>query len=604
MKNHRLHTAILFALLVSFLAPDVFFTGRANLHARDRSPGRPYFEQAYEAEKKTPSEAIELYKRSIAAGLKPELVRAARWRLFYLYRKAGDYGEALSIAAHLGSDKKLKNVLGDLYKEIAAIYKVPEPAAREYAIGLKLLARNHDNEATIHFERALRGNNKNEALRRAITNRLIRRGDSTAALALLKKIGYKEGRAADESAELARADLLVKLKRDDEARRVLLNLSRTSESKSLDDAERSHLLYLLARVARRSTEREAAVHWFRLAAISARSANDSKLQSRMQGLASYELFRGGHKLQARALLYGVPETDDPDVNLLELVLRADVDREEPARRKLRSMAPNLKRGKRSFLVKEALRLAAISDDADTKSQSDSANNSKKKNPIRETRDSKVAKDSTRREAPVDSGTADRLEFWHRDFRKTFGERVKIPVPKNHRVLLVRNPDRLQFHGYSRSRDRLDPRLEAPLVLPENLNQLSDLLRGYRGDFVLLIAPNPPVAKTDQADQKTQTEQEPDKDKKKPAGSDEAPASEARVENQRSESRSRLPKKYRLARINENRTFSDQAWLLVNLHSDGAGNLLAELEEVVGPARMPGYARGVFKAIEVEFAARD
>ncbi|MEQ9364013.1 MAG: hypothetical protein RIF32_07215 [Leptospirales bacterium] len=574
-KTYWLKVAVVFAILHPIAGPLSVSSGV--LHARDRSPGRPYFEQAYAAEKETPADAIELYKRAIAAGLKPELVRAARWRLFYLYRKAGDYGEALSTAGHLGSDKKLKNVLGDLYKEIAVIYKVSDASAREFALGLKQLARNHDAESTAHFERALRGNVENEAFRLAITNHLMRRGQSGAALALLKKIGYDPGgdKGPADGAALARADLLVKLKRDDEARQVLMELARSPRASSLESADRSRLFYLLARVDRRAKDRAAAVRWFRLAAAQARSADEEDLQSRMQGLAAYELYRGGRKLQARSLLYGSPNTADANVNLLEVVLRADVDREAAALKKLRLMIPQLKSGRQSFLSREALRLAGestrVSETEPTKKQP--------RNGVRnEAKNNSPGTDASPK-PPPESGQdpAKQAEaFWQHDFRKTFGTTVKVEVPENHRLFLARNPDRLQFHGYSRSRDRLAPRLHGPLAIPGTLKDLGQLLEGLRGDFVLMIAP--PAEEGDDSSDSTNTE-----------GGGES----RRVES--------LPKRARLASLNESRSFSSQAWLMLNIHCDGTGSISIELEEDVARSRMPGYARGLVQNIEIIFA---
>lgn len=572
-----------------------------DLPARDRSPGRAYFEQAYEAEKETPADAIELYERAIAAGLGRELQKAARWRLFYLYRKSGEYGEALKVAAHLGSDKKLKNVLGDLYKEIAVIYKIPEESARHYALGLKQLARDREEESALYFERALRGNESNEALRSAITSRLMRRGQSGAALALLKKIGID--RAADQSAgkseggaaELARADLLVKLKRDTEARGVLLALARSSAAKSLDNAERSRLFYLLARISRRAKDPAATVRWFRLAAIEAREAGEDELQSRMQGLAAYELFRGGRKLQARSLLYGIPETEDESVKLLELVLRAEVEGDPSARLRLEEMAPRLRAGKQSYLVRQALRVAG-------KSSVQKNSKSREKQGESERRESRSkAGEEDRANKRKSEARTEPPAFWQREFRKAYGASLKIEVPKNHRLLLVRNTDSVQFHGYSRNSDRLRSRLQlgAPLEIPAQLDDASDLLRGLRGDFVLVIAPAPARHSDDEGE-------EPAEESSEDPGAEESPANKTTAPEGRGDAGgpARLPESIRLAQWNESRTFSDQAWLVVNLRSDGAGTLTVELEEFADRTRMPGYARGRVQAIEFDFKAAD
>ncbi|MCR9142657.1 MAG: hypothetical protein NXI24_10435 [bacterium] len=548
-----------------------------DLQARDRSPGRPYFEQAYEAEQETPADAIALYRRAISAGLKPELVRAARWRLFYLYRQAGEYGEALDVAAHLGSDRKLKNVLGDIYKEIAVIYKVPESSAREYALGLKQLARKRESASVAHFEKALRANRDNEALRAAITNQLMRRGHSGTALVLLKKLGYdihKGEKERNGGAELARADLLVKLKRDAEAEEVLFALARSAAGRKLKSAERSHLLYLLARTARRAKDREAVVRWFRLAAVEAAEADEEELQSRMQGLAAYELYRAGRQLQARALLYGIPETEDANVNLLSLVLRVEVDDDAAARKKLRAMKNELLAGRQSYLTRAALRVAEGRRDS-PRTKPEPAAEPKKTKP--KTRESK-SKDG-------EASRPDPEEFWQRSFRKTFGRRIKIEVPENYGAYLVRNPDRLQFHGASRIQDRLTPRLAAPLEIPDDLENAGELFQRLRGDFVLAFAPIRKAEDLEHKDSESNSKQSETKNKT-PAPVDLDPL-----------------KELRLAQVTESRTFGDQDWVILGIHSDGEGGLWVELEAEGDRSSMPGFARGRVAGIDIEFLGR-
>ena len=565
MNTDRITSRLLFAAVLLCAVPLATFSPA---EARDHSAGRPAFEEAYAAEKEHPETAIELYQKSIRMGLSPELKKAARWRLFYLYRKAGQYGEALETAGHLGSDNKLKNVLEDLYEEIAGTFKISDSAAREYAAGLKLIAQDRDDESAIHFERALAAHSQNENLRRDIISRLIGRGRSSAALALLQKVG-RNGNGGNGSAELARADLLVKLKRGPEAHTILFDLARVPEKK-LTAAERSHLLYLLGRVARRRDDPGAAVHYFRMAAM---QADDSDLRGRMQGLASYELYRENRKLQARALLQGMSDTDDADVNLLELVLRVEVDGETDAMNKLRAMVPELERSKRSFLVNEALRLAGSSN----VSKGNESHKESHKQPRAET-DQPPGKSEAPEAAPG-SEIIVQPEFWQREFQENFGETIRIPVPEDHKAVLYRNPDALQFQGYSRSRGRLRAVIESPLVLPENIGDLRDLLTNYRGNFVLLIVPQEDEA-TDEA-----IETNPENGESANPAGETTPLSQKPTPPAGSMLASAEAKK-------------DRPWYVLNVHSDGTGNLLVDLEENAGLSRLPGYVRATVKTIQL------
>lgn len=330
--------------------------------------GRAAFEQAYALEKEDPAAAIELYEEALRSGLSAELAKAARWRLFYLHKDQRNYGRALNLSASLGSDKKLKNVLNDLYEEIAAYWKISRYAAEQYAAGLRLLDAGKAPNAVQHFGKALKQNVRNEGFRRDITERLLKERRFTDALALFEGIDHP-------AARMARADLLVKLKRREEARVLLLALAdentgvaeKVSEDPKqepapqpqLSDADRAHILYLLGRIHRDGGDRISAVRYFRLAA----RYSDKDGAVRMNGLAAFSLYRDDHKDQALAILREMPGVEtDGNVRLLYLILRVEVERDGAAFQSLRNMQGDLieqqRTGGASYLSDRALKLLA------------------------------------------------------------------------------------------------------------------------------------------------------------------------------------------------------------------------------------------------------
>ena len=520
----------------------VLFATSTGLAARDRSPGRPVFEDAYAAEQERPDDAIELYRRALEMGLGRDLALAARWRLFYLYRKQQRYGEALDMAGKLGSDRKLKNVLDDLYTEIGGRFKIAPEAARDYAAGLKLLVRKEREAALLEFEKVLRKHPENEKLRRDITSRLIRGGGSGQALTLLEKIGAR----SDGSAQLAQADLMVKLKRDAEAETLLETLARSPDAK-LEAAERSHVCYLKGRLSRRTRSHSDAVAWFRLAAVEAMQADESELQARMQGLAAYGLYRGGQNVQALALMRGLPASDDADVELLRLVLRADVAGDEDALRRLRAQKNELQKRRQTTLVREALRILRGESSA----------------PVREKQTTKETGHQPEKQNESDEKRRD--AFWQQALRSALGPALTIVVPADYRVVLYRNQAPMQFHGYSRTRGEYVPQLDKALVLPTNVQDLGDLLRSLKGDFVVALV-----------DSKTLND-----------------------ENARRKALSGI--QLQLVNVqSRNPDIAERPLLLLNLHANAAGELIVEFEEDAGLSRMPAYGRGRVEHIQLQY----
>lgn len=569
-------------LLAAALLLGLALAGSAELSARDRSPGRPLFESAYAAEQDDPEQALDMYERALKKGLGRELRKAARWRLFYLYRKAGRYGEALSMAARLGSDKKLRNVLGGLYDEIAVRYSVSREAAREYATGLKLLALDRHEQAALRFEKSLQLSKSspkgNAALRTAITNRLMRRGDSRTALAVLRQ----EGEQNRKGARLARADLLVKLKRDTEARKLLAQIAANPATAKWSHADQSQVFYLLARISRRAKQAAATVRWFRLAAVHAKFARDAELQSRMQSLAAYELVSRGHVRAARGLMLGLPASKDRNVRLLDLMLKAHVDGNEASRKQLRDLLAEQPDGHKKSRLAELAATVAAGRPLIIKTQENGVPGFPFAAPLSK---AELLEIEARVKAEQAAGKEPSIRvppqaYWQNRFARDTSSELVLEVPQKFELVLFRSDAELQMHGASRNSMRSSVKLSKPLRIPRRLKQLDGLLRDARGHYTVLALPEreaaETAAETQQAEDAEQTQAE------SAAKSEKAESARIR-RDQIVDARFVKPAGLESA--------ADEDWLLIHLYSNGKGWVFVELEEDAGRTRMPEYRHG-------------
>lgn len=516
-----------------------------------RESGRALFERAYRIEKDAPEEAIGLYREALIAGLPAELNRAARWRLFYLYREVRDYPAALASANALGQSSQ---ATADLRREMAQHYGAPIASIDDLIAGAAALDRVLRpgtaeaartaalTEALAHFRAALQRTPDQPRLRQEILDRLVRANRGVEALALLD-----ETRGAGY--ELSRADLLLSLRRNEEARSALMDLARSETLTA--PADRARTLYLLGRIERDADRRADAARYFRLAANY--SGPDDV---RIAALAAFELYRLGLKPQALALLKGRPVERDGDANLLALVLRAELERNRQAEQALRELRPRLERtppARRSALVRRALELAgAPGERVVPRNQPAPEPPLEMQSPPTANVD-EPAIPSVSEEAPESAEPSVRpRSFWSRDFTERFGAELELVAPAGYSVALYRNLEPLQFHGYGVTRGALRPRLAEPLGVPGAIRDLTQIVGRQTGNFVILLTPA-------------------------------AMAGEPALNPGEFSLRFQLPAV---------RGKDGARYFLVNLISDGEGGLLAELEKDNGRNSAGEYAAGV------------
>ncbi len=547
-------------LLCTALFPDASLLAREN--------GRALFERAYRIEKDAPDEAIGLYREAIIAGLPAELNRAARWRLFYLYREVRDYPAALASAQALGQSSQ---ATADLRREMAQHYGVPAASIDDLIAGAAALDRVVRpqtaeaartaalTEALARFRAALQRSPDQPRLRQEILDRLVRANRGAEALALLDEIrgaGY----------ELSRADLLLSLRRNEEARSALMDLARSETLTT--SADRARTLYLLGRIERDADRRSDAARYFRLA-VNYSGPDDVRLPA----LAAFELYRLGLKSQALALLKGRPVERDADANLLSLVLRAELERNRQAVQALRELRPRLERtppARRSALVRRALELiGAPAGVVVPQNQPAPAGAPEIESPPRQADEPDIPGAQDAQDAPVEPGQSEEPDrsnepvvrprsFWARDFAAKFGEELELLAPAGYSVAVYRNVEPLQFHGYGVTQSALRPRLAEPLGVPGAIRDLTQIVGRQTGNFVVLLTPA-------------------------------AMAGEPALNPNEFSLRFQLP----LVRGKDGARY-----FLLNLISDGTGGLLAELEKDNGRNSSGEYAAGVIVRLSI------
>ncbi|MBX7059344.1 MAG: hypothetical protein K1X75_14870 [Leptospirales bacterium] len=149
-------------------------------------------------------------------------------------------------------------------------------------------------------------------------------------------------------------------------------------------------------------------------------------------------------------------------------------------------------------------------------------------------------------------------FWQREHEQHFSLRLQLETSPAARVYLCRNSVALQLHGASLPRSRL-LQLRDCLFLPADIANLTQIIGRQSGDFVLL------------QQSATQTDDAPfaaeDADRIAAHGS---PLQTKDCEN--------------------------RSWHLLNLHSDGEGVLVAELEALAMQGRAGAYSAGIAREI--------
>lgn len=307
------------------------------------APGTIIFNHAYKLEETDPAGAIELYRSALAAGLPGDLARAAYWRMFFIFKDQENFGQALHTSASLPPSAR-----GQIVEAVQERYALNKASLEDYIRGLSGLASRDQEKKNAAGDLLVRLHAKSSpALQKRILQDLAENQMEERALALIPES------STDPESVLRRCDLLIFLGRNTEANKLLESIY-TSEDFST--AQKFRAVYLLGR-ARRDTESEAIL--FRTAERYAEGED----RVRMRALAAYSLLRQGYAEQGLDLLRGQRLPSDPDIQLLGLVLRAEVERDAGAVRELRARRDSLKaavrKRKDANLAQRALRVPGV-----------------------------------------------------------------------------------------------------------------------------------------------------------------------------------------------------------------------------------------------------
>ena len=323
-----------------------------------RASGKWYFEKAYRIEKKEPEKAIKLYRRALSLRLDAKLRKSARWQLFYLYKRTARFHHALRMAPYLGAPRRMAFILGQLHRDMRFRWKINKKALDEYIKGIQILyfippynkrnKKNLDRDYMAHFNRAISHAPGNQKFRKEIAERLREAGKEDLAYNI-----YDYSEIPPNVKKLTRAGRLFKEGKLGQAEQILAAMARSGDN--IKNFEKARILYLLGRIYRKRKQTTRAVSYFRLSASYAVEPAES---NRQIALAAYSLYKGNLRRQAMALVRGLPPFEDDKIRLLILVIKADVDRDPKALRRLAEMKVMFRRkvkaGNASFLTRRAL----------------------------------------------------------------------------------------------------------------------------------------------------------------------------------------------------------------------------------------------------------
>ncbi|MCE9599240.1 MAG: hypothetical protein K8S54_14855 [Spirochaetia bacterium] len=309
-------------------------------HAAFAGHGTVLFNQAYKAEESDPEGSIPMYRAALNAGLSADLARAAHWRLFFIFKDQESYGLALREADYLPA-----NARSQIVASIRERYAVKQEIVDRYMVALREVSSSDTSRKKSGAHNLTQiYESSPPSLRRRILLDLSENEAEETALTLIQKEGE------DTEGLLREADLLVFMGRNAEAEKLIQKIYIQDD---LSSEQKTRIVYLLGR-ARRDSGRD--IELFRTAEQYAEG--DERL--RMRALAAYGLLRQGYPEQARALMRGVPIVRDADIELLDLLLRAEIDDDKKAMKSLvarRSTLKEIVRKKRdSYLASRALKL--------------------------------------------------------------------------------------------------------------------------------------------------------------------------------------------------------------------------------------------------------
>ena len=314
------------------------------------SPGRPTFEKAYAMENTNPEEAATLYEQSFRQGLDPDLTKAARWRLFYLYRKIGKHAKAYGMLDTFGSSRRMNDVRNGLIRDMQKDWKVDKTTIELYLQGMDAIAAGKKGDGSGYLEKAVGRTPGNTIFQREIVERLNEAGMDSAAARIASR---SSGNAPSE--DLLQADLSYSKGDFEKSRSIVMEVAQ-GDSNLLKPVDRHHSLYLLGRISRSEKDTFKAVSYFRTAA---RYASGEE-RDRLNALAAYSLYREGYSRQALALVDSINNPKDNNIFLLQRILRVEQKDDSRALDELRSQESALQQAKKtgnaSFLEGRALQL--------------------------------------------------------------------------------------------------------------------------------------------------------------------------------------------------------------------------------------------------------
>lgn len=313
------------------------------VHSVQAAPGTAVFNQAYKLEETDPAGSIELYRSALAAGLPADLARAAHWRMFFIFKDQENFGQALQTSLNLPPSARAQ-----IIETIQERYSPGKQALEDYVRGLAGLASRDPEKKKAAADSLGRLHGKSSpAMQKRILQDLAENHMEEFALTLIPQS------ATDPDSVLRRCDLLVFLGRGQEVSRMIEGIYTSDE---FTTAQKFRAVYLLGR-ARRDTESE--VILYRIA----ERYSEGEERIRMRALSAYSLLRQGYAEQGLDLLRGQKLPSDPDIQLLSLVLRAEVDQDPAALRELKGRKDSLKaavrKRKDAYLAQRALRISGV-----------------------------------------------------------------------------------------------------------------------------------------------------------------------------------------------------------------------------------------------------
>jgi hypothetical protein len=349
---YTLHINISLNTLIekSFNFSRVLSTDSGLLFAQEGYRGRPYFQEAYSLEKSDPLKAAEIYKKALDYGLDDKMRSAAIWRIYHLYKSNKRYSSAYLMLPKLGSGQGTGKIRSDLISDMMYAWKVDSGTLDIYLNGLTSLASHGKSDYRSSLQSAVSRTPGNSVFHQEIADRLIEYGHQDEAFSVIR-----QSDSTAPSSLLMEADYMISQSRLNEAEAILRKSSVNSSSLT-SAADKFQILYLLGKIERERNNIYESVMYYRIAAQYA----SGEEQNKQVFLAAFGIYKAGYPSQAYALIYRLPESSDFNMNLLSLVLKAQVAGDQSSLAKLVSREKELKDYKNqngaSFLVDQALQL--------------------------------------------------------------------------------------------------------------------------------------------------------------------------------------------------------------------------------------------------------